>query len=153
MDTHIRNIFSQPRACTSIRRLSALFAFSANLRRLRFETHRGSLTTHYSGHCGRIRKPRTYPTLHGFCRRKPANAQRDPDSPTSAYRRRTCSVNQFTCKRPVLRAYKQFHRMIPGGDRVRRETPHKGDGCGTRSRNERSRPGNDRESTTGSRTG
>ena len=35
MDTHIRNIFSQPRACTSIRRLSALFAFSADLRRLR----------------------------------------------------------------------------------------------------------------------
>jgi len=31
IDTHIRNIFSQPRACTSIRRLSALFAFSSNL--------------------------------------------------------------------------------------------------------------------------
>ncbi|KAI0280802.1 hypothetical protein BGY98DRAFT_293472 [Russula aff. rugulosa BPL654] len=31
MDTHVRNIFSQPRACTSIRRLSALFAFSADL--------------------------------------------------------------------------------------------------------------------------
>jgi len=31
MDTHIRNIFSQPRACTSIHRLSALFAFSASL--------------------------------------------------------------------------------------------------------------------------
>ncbi|KAH9987328.1 hypothetical protein BJV74DRAFT_878371 [Russula compacta] len=31
VDTHIRNIFSQPRACTSIRRMSALFAFSTNL--------------------------------------------------------------------------------------------------------------------------
>ncbi|KAI0303729.1 hypothetical protein B0F90DRAFT_1317740 [Multifurca ochricompacta] len=31
VDTHIRNIFSQSRICTSIRRISALFAFSANL--------------------------------------------------------------------------------------------------------------------------
>lgn len=31
IDTHIRNVFSQPRACTTIHRLSALFAFSANL--------------------------------------------------------------------------------------------------------------------------
>jgi hypothetical protein len=48
MDTHIRNVFSQPRACTSIRRLSALFAFSADLRRLRrpLQTHTGPLTTH-----------------------------------------------------------------------------------------------------------
>ncbi|KAI9461604.1 hypothetical protein BJY52DRAFT_186079 [Lactarius psammicola] len=30
VDTHIRNIFSQPRICTSVRRVSALFAFSAN---------------------------------------------------------------------------------------------------------------------------
>ena len=47
MDTHIRNIFSQPRACTSIRRLSALFAFSADLRRLRcsLQTHTDPLTT------------------------------------------------------------------------------------------------------------
>ncbi|KAH9960869.1 hypothetical protein BC827DRAFT_368369 [Russula dissimulans] len=31
VDTHIRNIFSHPRACTTIRRFSALFAFSDNL--------------------------------------------------------------------------------------------------------------------------
>jgi len=31
VDTHIRNIFSLPRACTSIRRMSALYTFSANL--------------------------------------------------------------------------------------------------------------------------
>ncbi|KAN0124596.1 hypothetical protein V8E53_015783 [Lactarius tabidus] len=30
VDTHIRNIFSQPRICTSLRRVSALFAFNAN---------------------------------------------------------------------------------------------------------------------------
>lgn len=30
VDTHIRNIFSQPRICTSLRRVSALFAFNAD---------------------------------------------------------------------------------------------------------------------------
>ncbi|KAH9063874.1 hypothetical protein EDB87DRAFT_1673248 [Lactarius vividus] len=30
VDTHIRNVFTQPRICTSLRRVSALFAFSSN---------------------------------------------------------------------------------------------------------------------------
>ena len=32
VDTHIRNIFSQPRICTSLRRISALFAFGVSPR-------------------------------------------------------------------------------------------------------------------------
>jgi hypothetical protein len=52
MDTHIRNVFSQPRTCTSIRRLSALFAFSANPRKLRcpHQLTLAHLTTYRSGY-------------------------------------------------------------------------------------------------------
>jgi len=65
VDTHIRNIFSHPRACTTIRRFSALFAFSDNLPAIldKFEHPELTLPSVADSTAGSERMPNKTPTL------------------------------------------------------------------------------------------
>ncbi|KAH9014312.1 hypothetical protein EDB85DRAFT_2280625 [Lactarius pseudohatsudake] len=61
VDTHIRNIFTQPRICTSLRRVSALFAFSSNPPPITDKPERPQLDLPSVGSAGSGRTPQETP--------------------------------------------------------------------------------------------